>query len=162
MPLAFVPLPYGQIRAFKWGTLRFSSLSGSTLMRHQTWKYEFAEPTDFLRFSIQNRARCEGRKLPGCKIFNGSMVMTIQSCRQNYFTSFKIQSLAEQTDFLRFSIQNRARCEGRKLPKSYVKSTIFSSIAGTNVENLSMSFGCKIFNGSGVTSHQIWKCKFPY
>ena len=66
-----------------------------------------------------------------------------------------IQSLAEQTDFLRFSIQNRARIEGRILPKSYVKSTIFSSIARINVVSLSMSFGCKISNGSGVTSHQV-------
>ena len=47
-----------------------------------------------------------------------------------------LQSLAEQTDFLRFSIQNRARIEGRILPKSYVKSIIFSSIACTNVGNL--------------------------
>ena len=60
-----------------------------------------------------------------------------------------VQSLTEETDFSRFSIQNRARLEGRKLPKTYVIYTIFSSIACTNVRNLSMSFGC-IFNGSGV------------
>ena len=53
-------------------------------------------------------------------------------------------------------VQNRARREGRKLPKSYVKSTIFSSIACTNVGSLFMSFCCKIFNGSGVMSCQIW------
>ena len=69
-----------------------------------------------------------------------------------------LQSLAEQTDFLRFSIQNRARIEGRILPKSYVKSIIFSSIACTNVGNLSMNFGCKIFNGSGVVSLQSLNC----
>ena len=64
------------------------------------------------------------------------------------------QSLAEQTDFLGVFIQNRARHEGRKLPENYAKSTNFSSIACTNVGSLSMSFGCKIFNGSGGMSLQ--------
>ena len=67
-----------------------------------------------------------------------------------------VQCLAKQTDFWRFFIQNRVRREGRKLPKCYVKSTNFSSIARTNVGSFSMSFGCKISNGSRVMSRLIW------
>ena len=63
-----------------------------------------------------------------------------------------VQSIGEQTDFLVFFIQNMVRRESKKLPKCYVKSTNFSSIACTNVGSLSMSVGCKISNGSGVTS----------
>ena len=62
----------------------------------------------------------------------------------------------KKLDFLGFFIQNANSSYGRKLPKCYVKSTNFSSIAHTNVGNFSMSFGCKIFNGSEVMSLQIW------
>ena len=40
------------------------------------------------------------------------------------------------------------------VPKFYVKSTNFSSIARINVGSFSMRFGCKIIYGSGVTSCQ--------
>ena len=46
-------------------------------------------------------------------------------------------ALQNNPTFLGFSIQNRARREGRKLPKNHVKSTIFSSIAYANVGSLS-------------------------
>ena len=72
----------------------------------------------------------------------------------------KLQCLAKKLDFLGFSIQNDPRCYGRKPLKSYVKSTIFFSIACTNVESFSMSFGCKIFSGSGNSSCQIFDIHF--
>ena len=72
----------------------------------------------------------------------------------------QLQCLAKKLDFLGFSIQNDPRCYGRKPLKSYVKSTIFFSIACTNVESFSMSFGCKIFSGSGNSSCQIFNIHF--
>ena len=86
-------------------------------------------------------------------IFLKTLILCVQ-CKMH------VQSLEEQTDFLGFSIQNRAGREGRKLPKSYVKSTIFFSIACTNVERFSMSFGCKIFSDSGDSSCQIFNIHF--
>ena len=71
-----------------------------------------------------------------------------------------LQSLAIRTDFLGFSIQNAPRCKGKNLIKSYGKSTIFISIACTNVESFSMSFGCKISSGSGDLSCQIFYIHF--
>ncbi len=67
-----------------------------------------------------------------------------------------------------FSIQNGVKRGGSKLPKSYVKSTNFLSNACINMGSLSMSFRCKIFNGSGVTykpsnlKMQISKLKWTF
>ena len=71
-----------------------------------------------------------------------------------------IQCLANQTNFLGGFMQNANSRLGRKLPKCYVKSIKFSSIARTNVGSFSMSFGCKIFSGSEDSSCQIFNIHF--
>ncbi len=74
----------------------------------------------------------------------------------------QIQSLAEQIDFLGFPIIYKIGQDVRVenyLCKSEVQSTNVSSISCTNMGNLSMSFGCKGLNGSGVTSLQSWILK---
>ena len=55
-------------------------------------------------------------------------------------TDSAIQCLAKQTDFWGFFIQNRVRREGKKLPKCYVKTTNFFSIACTNVGSFLQNF----------------------
>ena len=73
-----------------------------------------------------------------------------------------IQSLAIKTDFWGFSIQNALRCKGKTLLKSYGKSTAFISIAYSNEESFSMSFGYKISCGSGGSSCQIFEIHFSF
>ena len=85
-----------------------------------------------------------------------------QCFSHNIFSLKNVQWCSEQTGHLLFFIQNAHSCEGRKLPKRYVKFTNFSSIACINVESFSISFGSKISIGSGYTYSSCQSFDFPF
>ena len=73
-----------------------------------------------------------------------------------------LQCLAKKLDFFGFFIQNANTRKGRKLLKCYDKCTNFCSILSINIKQNFISFGTKIPNIFGNTSHQSWEYKFPY